>query len=752
MRFIVGLYLLVGFMTLPAGQAQPTDPVLTLPVDEALPDEYWRFQAGHNPAWASPAYQDQQWVNRSPASLLLQNQPLWQTHQGWFRLPIRISKRLVGRPLLLAVNQFGTSDWYLDGRKIATLKPSTRGWAASQRTLHSLSLQVADTNQHLLAVHYRFQPEPVYYAATGQIPFEVTVYQANQASQQLANWHRLIAGLSFCLLSVFALLGVLHLLFYRANPRHVVNKWQGIAMLCLGMAAFLDTLGDFPFSLTTYSLTSLGSELTFYLGCGFLLMAVYRYLHQPLGLLYRGLVGSMIVSFIYSLWIDTPSSILTGGLLMTFLFDYVRVSWRGKRQPTADARLPWKALQVAFYALLGSPLVLVLLMVMGQREDLDLFVYVTLRLVSVAMLSIPLGFSLSLVGDYARTHQALRQNLQQVEQLSAQTLLQEQEKQYLLAQHNQTLERQVHQRTAALEASLDELRQTQHQLIQAEKMAAMGKLTKGIVDRILNPLNYINNFALTARDLLQEMQTVTRKHLILLAADEQNQLEEVTVMLTQNLSKIHEHGNSTARILQDMQKLLKERSSTLVLLELNQYLTQHINEVLQKALARYPTLSVKLELQLSPRAISVQLLPVEFGEALACLVDNACYTLDEKSRREPLFAARLAISTQVVDEQVRLEVRDNGRGIAAREVSQLFNPFFTTKPTAKGTGLGLFMSKDMVESMHGELQIESVEGQYTQVTIRLPLIEDPLRGVDKPAISGSDELLGEGLGRAKCRK
>jgi signal transduction histidine kinase len=327
-----------------------------------------------------------------------------------------------------------------------------------------------------------------------------------------------------------------------------------------------------------------------------------------------------------------------------------------------------------------------------------------------------------------------------VEQLSAQTLLQEQEKQYLLAQHNQTLERQVHQRTAALEASMADLRRTQNQLIQAEKMAAMGKLTKGIVDRILNPLNYINNFALNARELLQEMQTVTQKHLVILPADEQSELEEVTVMLTQNLSKIHEHGNSTARILQDMQKLLKERSSTLVLTELNQYLVQHINEVLKKALARYPAWSVGLELKLSPREIPVELLPVEFGETLACLVDNACYTLDEKSRREPSFEARLSVSTQVVDEQVQLEVRDNGRGIAAREASQLFNPFFTTKPTAKGTGLGLFMSKDMVESLHGQMQIESEEGQYTQVTIRLPLVEEPLRAGGQAAHQESDRL------------
>jgi two-component system NtrC family sensor kinase len=726
MRFIFGLYLLFGLLTLPALQAQPTADVLTLPLDEILPDEYWRFQAGNNPAWASPSYNDRQWINSSPSSLLLQNRPLWQTGQGWFRLPVRIDKHLVGLKLQLNISQFGTSEWYLDGRKVAILKPSAKGWAASQRTLQTLSFQLADTNQHLLAVHYSFQPEPVYYAATGQVPFETTAYIASQASQSMVNWHRLITGLTFCLLSVFALLSVLHLLFYKANPSQMVNKWQGLAMLCLGLGTLLDALGDFPVTLTTYSLISLVCELTFYLGCGFLLRAVYQYLNQPVGWLFRVLIGCLVIIFIYSLWIDTPSSILMSVVLCTLLFDYVRVSWLGKKQATADARLPWKSLKVAFYALLGSPLVLILLIVLGQSENLDLFVYATLLLVAVAFLSIPLGFSLSLVSDYTQTHQALRQNLQQVEQLSRQTLAQEQEKQYLLAEQNQTLERLVHQRTAALEESLGELRSTQHQLIQAEKMATLGKLTKGIVDRILNPLNYINNFSLNAQELLQEMQTANQKYLATIPAEEQDDLNDTATMLAQNLTKIHEHGNSTARILQDMRKLLKERSSTLVVTDLNPYVTQHIDTALQKAKAKYPSLSVQLDLQLSPQATPVHLLPVEFSEILASLVDNTCYTLAEKSHREKEFEARLEVRTQVVNEQVQLQVRDNGRGIPAREASQLFNPFFTTKPTAKGTGLGLFMSKDVVEYLNGQMQIESVEDHYTQVTILLPLCGEAL--------------------------
>lgn len=719
MRFIVWIYIVFGLLS--AGYAQPTANVLLMPLDEVWPDEYWRFHVGHNQAWASPSFKDGQWINRSPASLLLRNRPLWQTGEGWFRLTFRLDKRLTGQDLLLTIDQFGTSEWYLDGRKLATLKPSARGWAATQRTLQSLVFQVADTNQHLLAVHYSFQPEPVYYAATGEVPFETKTYRASQASQELANWNRLITVLTFCLLSVFVLLGMLHLLFYRANPVQVVNKWQGMAMLCLGLGSLLDALSDFPLSLTAYSLTSLVCDLTCCLGFGFLLTAVYRFTNQPLGWQYRLLIGCIAGSFMYSLGIDSPSDSTTGGLLMLFLYDYGRVSWLGKRQPDLNALLPWNALKVAFYALLGSPMILILLLLMGQRENLDLFVYLTMLLVAVAFLSVPLGFSLSLVRDYAQTHQALRQNLRQVKQLSERTLAQEQEKQLLLAQQNQTLERLVHQRTADLEASLETLRRMQNKLIQSEKMATLGKLTKGIVDRILNPLNYIKNFSLNAQELLQEMQLTTQNYFAMLPPMAENDLGETTTMLAQNLSKINEHSNSTARILQDMRKLLKERSSTPELIDLNQYLTQQIDTTLQKVKTKYPSLSVTLALQLCHQPIPVYLLPVEFSELLLSLVDNTCYTLAEKSRRETGFAARLEVSTQVVNQQVELQIRDNGRGIPAREASQLFNPFFTTKPAAQGTGLGLYMSKDVVEYLQGQMQIESVEEQYTQVIIRLPI-------------------------------
>lgn len=298
----------------------------------------------------------------------------------------------------------------------------------------------------------------------------------------------------------------------------------------------------------------------------------------------------------------------------------------------------------------------------------------------------------------------------------ANTLL-EQQKEQLQEQKN-LLELQKEQ----LQTTLSELKSTQRQLVQAEKMATMGKLTKGIVDRILNPLNYINNFALAARELLHELTDLTQKNRDSMPQTDQEDLEDTTAMLGQNLEKINEHGSSTARILQDMKKLLKERSSNFVVTDINAFLEQHANASLQIAKkAHLPTLPVDLTFSLTTQPLEVNLLPHEFSQVLVSLIDNSCYSLQEKSRRMDGFVGKIDVRTDLADDHVRIQVKDNGRGMPAKELSQIFSPFFTTKPTAKGTGLGLFMSKEVIEYLQGQMSIDSIEGDGTVVTILLPL-------------------------------
>ncbi|MPR35326.1 sensor histidine kinase [Salmonirosea aquatica] len=275
-----------------------------------------------------------------------------------------------------------------------------------------------------------------------------------------------------------------------------------------------------------------------------------------------------------------------------------------------------------------------------------------------------------------------------------------------------------------LEQTLNNLKVAQQELIRQERLASVGQLTRGIVDRILNPLNYINNFSESSHDLIEE--------LVELVPSESNCLPEEVAddyygdldMLKTNLLKIKEHGNSTTRIVKDMQRLLKEKSTDFFETELNSFLESKCKLAYQqlKNENRDQELSLDLVFELEVPSVRVNVLPYEMESVLNNIISNALYSTAEKRRQNRDFRPQLVVSTQNLPKKVVIRFRDNGKGIPKKEMEQMFSPFFTTKPTSKGTGLGLYMSKDIVEFHRGLIEIESQEGQGAVLTIMLPTI------------------------------
>ncbi|WP_221622250.1 sensor histidine kinase [Larkinella rosea] len=270
-----------------------------------------------------------------------------------------------------------------------------------------------------------------------------------------------------------------------------------------------------------------------------------------------------------------------------------------------------------------------------------------------------------------------------------------------------------------LENTLHDLRNTQHELIRQERLASVGQLTKGIVDRILNPLNYVSNFSQLSEEIIEEVIDGLKKE-----PDSLDDVLDDLGVLKMNLAKIQEHSGSTTRILQDMQVLLREKSRDFQETDLNQFVESKVRVVLNTLKTDYPNFAIHLALNLEKKAIRTSLLPNEFGQAVQNIVSNSYYTLFEKSKLAKDFTPELRIVTSLLDDQVILQIRDNGKGIPQREINNLFNPFFTTKPTSKGTGLGLFMTKDIVQLHRGKIEIHSKEGEYTEIQMTLPVLGD----------------------------
>ena len=275
-----------------------------------------------------------------------------------------------------------------------------------------------------------------------------------------------------------------------------------------------------------------------------------------------------------------------------------------------------------------------------------------------------------------------------------------------------------------LQTTLINLKETQEQLIQQEKMASIGQLTKGIVDRILNPLNYINNFSLLTRDLSVEIEDILSNIKDKLGNDTFEELTDILEMVKSNVLKVNEHGASASRIVKGMEKLLKERTRMFKLTDLNTLVESHIEIALQEYMADNKSFKVDIRQVLDPNPKKINVLPAELGTVIVNTVVNSFYAVEEKMKRVKDFQPQVTVTTDFSEEDVKIIIRDNGNGIPELEQKKLFSPFFTTKPTSKGTGLGLYMSLDIVKSHKGTIEVDSKEGEYTVFTIIIPKNEE----------------------------
>lgn len=277
-----------------------------------------------------------------------------------------------------------------------------------------------------------------------------------------------------------------------------------------------------------------------------------------------------------------------------------------------------------------------------------------------------------------------------------------------------------------LKRTLADLRNTQEQLIRQEKLASIGQLTKGLVDRLLNPLSYVSNFADVSKEFLAECLELLESGPY--AADDyiQTELVPLLAMIETNTVKIKEHGSNLTRIVRSMDKLLQAKSDHFVEVDLNSFVEEQLNVFRSELEDIYQGIPIGLVKGRNPDNVAVRILPAEMSTVLFSLLNNALYAVREKSLRDPDFKSALLVTTVVQEAGVAIQVSDNGTGISAVEKEQLFSPFFTTKPTSKGTGLGLFISQDIVRTHKGHITVETQPDARTTFTINLPAAAVPV--------------------------
>jgi len=274
---------------------------------------------------------------------------------------------------------------------------------------------------------------------------------------------------------------------------------------------------------------------------------------------------------------------------------------------------------------------------------------------------------------------------------------------------------QIDLQKAKAEQALEDLRVTQAQLIQSEKMASLGEVTAGIAHEIQNPLNFVNNFSEVNKELLGELKEEADKGNI-------DEVKSIANDVIENSEKINHHGKRADAIVKGM--LQHSRSSTGVKepTDINALADEYLRLSYHGLRAKDKEFNAIMKTNFDQSIATINIIPQDIGRVLLNLYNNAFYAVNEKKKQQHEgYGPEVSVSTKKINDKVVLTLKDNGNGIPQKVVDKIFQPFFTTKPTGSGTGLGLSLSYNIVKAHGGEIKVNTVEGEFTEFVIQLPI-------------------------------
>ena len=665
----------------------------------------WSYQKGDNMDWSDPKFDDSSWTKISSYNLnKLDNKIIGGNNEiVWFRKPIKTDSTL-NDAIVLKIYQVGASEIYLDGKLIHSLgkvssNPDEIETYNSPNNVFSLPL--AKNKEHLLAVRFvNSQPKyPIYYEHEGRIWIQATsLHNVLTNEPKLAftdNERRSWTNNLFMVLGIGLFMFVLFLCLYIFFKREKINGYFALTSLffsCFISSILLDFSSyvyafkyDFATGLFSvlYSLTSL--------------YCIYKIFNKRNGFVFWSITAIGIL-FIPSFFLF--STIYSGPIFgILILFELIRISIISLKSD--------KILALIFLSLGIFNLIYWILLSLDRLTDINIQKLQNYQPFAYALL--PLSIAIYLGYFFGKRSQSLRLNLERVQKLSR-------EKESILSKQNETLEQQVKERTASLNQSLEELKATQSQLIQSEKMASLGELTAGIAHEIQNPLNFVNNFSEVSTELIDEMNEELEK----------GDLEEAKAIsndIKQNLEKINHHGKRADGIVKGMLQHSRKNTGEKELTDINKLADEYFRLAYHGLRAKDKSFNAQLETDYDDSIKTVNMIPQDIGRVILNLITNAFYAVDEKkSNSESIdFKPTVSVSTKKLKDTIEIIIKDNGNGIPKDILDKIFQPFFTTKPTGKGTGLGLSMSYDIIRAHNGKLQVESNDKEGTIFTVSLPI-------------------------------
>jgi signal transduction histidine kinase len=664
-------------------------------------DSGWRFKTGDNADWANTNFNDSSWEQ---IHLLQDFYSLPQIPKNgvvWFRLRIK-NDSTFKQPLVMRLYQTGASEIYLDGKLVHTFgnisshPDSIKYFNPASK---NFSFPLLNNTEQILAVRFANLPNryPVYFNNAKSF-LQIWVTTADNAeADYIANYLKTFTNRTHVALGVALLLSVLYLSFYFFFPAVKINLWFSLCNFSFSLYLIFELiLSNYHGALHILDIPETAC-LMFYLLV--FLYCIYKIFNQKPKLIYKVLlvVGILCVPLVFII----NASLVNIFLALLILADTLRISIKSLHAHKTGARIILICVAIDFvYWTLNFLSSLFIINIPGI-DTYNPF----------ALLIAPLGLAIYLGYDFGKTSQSLRQKLAEVEQLSS-------EKQQILSNQNELLEQQVSERTAELNQSLHELKSTQQQLIQSEKMASLGELTAGIAHEIQNPLNFVNNFSEVNIELTNEM-------------NDENDIEEIKAIandIKQNSEKILLHGRRADAIVKSMLQHSKQTKGIKEPTDINALCDEYLRLSFHGMRAKDKSFNADFKTEFDNTIGKINIVPQDIGRVLLNLFNNAFYAVNEKMKTadenyKPLVTVRTLKNPPPGGRGAEIIVSDNGNGIPPNIIDKIFQPFFTTKPTGEGTGLGLSLAYEIITKEHnGTIKVESREGEGTTFVINLPVV------------------------------
>jgi two-component system, NtrC family, sensor kinase len=696
------LFLVLGLLAYGA-RAQSVR-IDSLPQQGILLDKGWRWHAGDNPNFAKVDFDDSAWESIDPTQPILYLPQIQNTDIGWFRFRMNIDSSLSSEGLALLVWQMGASELFLNEKQFyqfGEINNDPLKVKSYQPFGKAIMLPIKRGGEQILAIRFAYPkniPFAKYAGGSEQhnSTLQVWVCRVNTIQHNKPKKHDEISiYLSIFKSGIFAILMILHLAFYRYYPKLKANLFFGLYSFCLSLT-FLLTL--FYYTDANYLQFFYFSQMTLLFNTLAVLSfveAIYWLFKEKRGWTYKIIVVLGVITLLVVI------SLFKWGVLTTTFFGFlgtleairisIKAAYRQRRGVTiigfgVCCYLVFFSFFLFYFSKLGF--------------ESDWIVFGRYISYNIGILSLPIAISLYLAKEFAFTSKDLEQQLEEVHQLSI-------EKQQILATQNETLERQVAERTAELQAS-------QNQLIQSEKLASLGELTAGIAHEIQNPLNFVNNFSELSVDLVKDLKDEFKK-----SEKDDVYIGELFDDLSQNQEKISHHGKRASSIVKGMLEHSRMSTGVKEWTDINKLADEYLRLSYHGLRAKDKNFNSDFKTDFDENVPKIEVIPQDMGRVLLNLINNAFWVV--KTVKKPL----VTVKTEQTANHILIKVIDNGTGMSEAIKAKIFQPFFTTKPTGEGTGLGLSLAYDIITKGHGgTIECESKEREGTTFVVKLPIGSD----------------------------